>query len=187
MKLAAEILHDARRDSENLKRTLQEMNQQSLARAWGVLGLLTEFLPTFLNSTETLHRTSVFWIYYDHSVHLARRAWTEALCLYYGPGHSMLRNALESLIRGAFWEGMAHRKFRADAQVVRRTGGKIGMETKTLLDWFADVFKHDPNAEDELEQKSGAVFDKTSALFAERRIGRYLAVALSQGKSHCRP
>jgi hypothetical protein len=79
---------------------------------------------------------------------------------------------LESLIRGAFWEGMAHKQFRENAGVIRRSGTKIGTETKTVLDWLADIFKHHSSSENELEQMSGAIFDRTSALFTDRSLSR---------------
>jgi hypothetical protein len=167
-----EILIGARKDLENLKRTFEEANQEWVTRGWGAVGLFREFFPTFMDSKETLHRTSAFWIYYMDSVQLAQRAWADALCFYYGIGHSLLRSALESLVRGAFWEGMAHIRFRGDAQVIGRTGTKIGKEKKTLLDWFADVFKLNPNAEHEFEQMSGAIFDRTSPLFVNRGLSR---------------
>ena len=167
-----EILCEAHQDLEQLKRTLKEAKPESLARAWGVLGLFAEFLPTLMDSTATRHRTSAFCIYYTDSVHLARRGCTETFSFYYGIGHSLLRSVLESLIRGAFWEGTAHKQFRENARVIRRTGTKIGTETKTLLNWFADTFKRHPNSEDELEQMSAVIFDKTAALFTDRSLSR---------------
>ncbi len=71
-----------------------------------------------------------------------------------------------------FWEGMAHKQFREEAHVVRRTGQKIGAETRTLLDWFTDFFKHHADARDTLEQVSASVFDMTSALFSERSLSK---------------
>jgi len=56
--------------------------------------------------------------------------------------------------------------------VIRRTGTKIGTETKTLLDWFADTFKRHPNSEDELEQMSRVIYGRTSALFTDRSLSR---------------
>jgi hypothetical protein len=172
MKPADQILLDAKRDRENLRQTIRRADQQSVAQVLGVLDLFGEFFPSLLVSIDGVHRLSAFWIYYNDSVHLARRAWTETTCFYYRIGHTLLRNALESLIRGAFWEGMAHKQFREEAQVVRRTGQKIGTETRTLLDWFTDVFKHRADAEDTLEQVSASVFDRTSALFSERSLSK---------------
>jgi len=172
MKPADQIIFDARQDRENLRQTVRRADQQSLAQVLGVLDLFGEFFPSLLGSIDGVHRLSAFRLYYNDSVHLARRAWIETTCFYYGVGHALLRNALESLIRGAFWEGMAHKQFREEAHVVRRTGQKVGTETRTLLDWFTDFFKYHADARDTLEQVSASVFDMTSALFSEKSLSR---------------
>ena len=172
MKPADQILLDAKQDRENLKQTARRADQQSLAQVLRVLDLFSGFFPSLLVSIDGVHRLSAFRIYYNDSVHIARRAWSETTCFYYGVGHALLRNALESLIRGAFWEGMAHKQYREEAEVVKRTGQKVGTETRTLLDWFTDFFKYHADSRDTLEQVSASVFDITSALFSEKSLSR---------------
>src|SRR5208282_5655150 len=92
--------------------------------------LVTDCFRAFLAREETHKRISAFGIYKIEAIHLVERACMQALCWYYGVGTSMLRSALEALIRGAFWEGMANKEFRDQAEAIRRAPGvKINDET----------------------------------------------------------
>jgi hypothetical protein len=86
----------------------------------------------------------------------------------------MLRSALEAMIRGAFWEGMAHKKFRDHAEAIRRAPGVKLLSDKVgrLHDWFADVFKQSPYAEAEMDLVSAGVFDRVSPLFSDPVLSR---------------
>ena len=90
---------------------------------------------------------------------------------YYNTGYILLRSALELMMKGAFWECMAHQEFRDNAEVVRRSGGmKIGNAKKTILDWFSDMIEQCPSIENELEGLSATVFDKIAPLPTNREL-----------------
>jgi hypothetical protein len=91
----------------------------------------------------------------------------------YGIGTAMLRSTLEALIRGAFWEGMAHKVLRDSAEVVRRAPGvRLLEKTGRLHDWFADVLVHARQTEADLEAVSGTVFDRVAPLFSDTTLSR---------------
>jgi len=126
---------------------------------------------SLLCQKETVQVLSAFESYQFEAIHLLERATSEAVCCYCGVAHSILRIALEALVRGAFWEGMAHKAPRDRAEVVRRSGGvKIEGEVRGLHRWFRDVFSHAPQAEGDLERTWGAIFDRTSRISVEYGI-----------------
>jgi hypothetical protein len=174
--LHREFLDAYDRERGSLEVALTNADRQLLVRLREIPQLLLDTFRLLLYQKETVHRISAFGIYSIDSIHLLRRATTEALCCYYSIGTAMLRIALEILIRGAFWEGMAHKAFRDSAEVVRRNGRRLNVngERKGIHDWFADVFAHTPGAEAQWETMSGSIFDRTSPLFSDPLLNRVL-------------
>jgi hypothetical protein len=161
------------RDRINFEGTLKKADPHTLTHLLELLQLVRDCFLSLLCQKETVHTLSAFGIYHFEAIHLLERACTEALCCYYGVANSMLRIALEALIRGAFWEGMAHKALRERAEVVRRARGvKINGELRRLHDWLADVFAQAPQAETGLELMSAAIFDRTSPLFSDPVLNR---------------
>jgi hypothetical protein len=156
------------RDRANLEESLERADSELLEHLLDVQHLVRDCFTAFLAGEETHKRISAFSIYEIEAIHLVERACMQALCWYYGVGTSMLRSALEALIRGAFWEGMAHKGFRDHAEAIRRAPGiKINHETKRLHDWFTDVFNNALHAEAEMDLVSSGVFDRVSPLFSD--------------------
>jgi hypothetical protein len=173
--LHRQFLDDYDRDRTHLKASLTKADRRLLVHLREVSQLVKDSFVSLLCQKETFHRISAFALYGIESIYLLQRTCTEALCCYYGVGTVMLRSGLEALIRGAFWEGMAHKAFRDRAEVVRRVGGvKINGELRKLHRWFADVFARAPQAETDFEVMSAAIFDRTSALFSEPELNRVL-------------
>jgi len=97
----------------------------------------------------------------------AHRSLLEALSGYYNAAYTLLRNTLELILKGAFWECMAHKKYRDRAEIIRETGTKIGNSKKTLIDWLSDIIRQKPSIEEELEKTSAGIYDKISPLFED--------------------
>lgn len=96
---------------------------------------------------------------------MAHRAFIEALAGYYNAGHILLRSTLELLLKGAFWECLAHKEFRENAEILNK-------EKRSLLDWFNDKIK--PEVEREFEEISTAIFDKTAPIFEDRELQKLI-------------
>ncbi len=172
------ILDDLDRDRANLEGSLAQADAAALAHMREVEQLIADCANGFFAQEQTQKRLSAFAIYQIEAIHLIERACMQALCWYYGIGTTMLRTALESLIRGAFWEGMAHKALRDRAEVIRNAPGvrlrdKAGkLKIGRLHDWFTDIFAEHANAEADLEAVSAAVFDRVSPLFSDASLNR---------------
>jgi hypothetical protein len=168
-----DILADFKRDRRNLGDSLRQADPEALAHLRDVQQLITDCFTAFFAQEPTHKRLSAFAIYQIEAIHLVERGCMQALCWYYGIGTVMLRSALEALIRGAFWEGMAHKGLRDRAEIVRRAPGvKLPEKTGRLHEWLADVFAQHPQAEADLEAVSAAIFDRVSPLFSDRLLNR---------------
>lgn len=121
----------------------------------GVNGNTIAVFVSLLGPKSDFQKFSAFAIYHLEALHLVRRAYVETMCCHYTLGILIMRASLEALIRGAFWEGMAHKRFRESAKEIRRAKGvRIAGQVKRLRDWFEDVLKHTPQAEDAFEAMS---------------------------------
>lgn len=111
---------------------------------------------------------SAFLTYHWETFNSAHRSLLEALAGYYNPAYTLLRNTLELLVRGAFWESLAHTKFRDNAKIIGKLKDK--KKRKSVKDWIEELIKQEPSIEKELEETSGAIFDKIAILFEDREF-----------------
>jgi len=124
--------------------------------------LIPKSLMTF---DKDFQAKSAFLIYHSEIFDQAHRSLLEALTGYYNAAYTLLRNTLELILKGAFWECMAHKKYRDRAEIIRKTGTKIGDSKKTIIDWLSDIIRQKPSIEEELEKISAGIYDKISPLF----------------------
>jgi hypothetical protein len=117
--------------------------------------LAPKLFPSHVAKEIGWHRRSAFLIYQWEAFHHAHRSLIEALCAYYNVAFILLRVTFELLVKGAFWECLAHREFRENSQVL--DGEKAGREIKK---WLDDIFKLAPHVEEEFEEASAGIYDK---------------------------
>ena len=154
-------------DIPNIAISLQQSDFEEIRKAHDSIHEFL-FLPTYLISSENeFHEKSAFLLYHAEAFDQAHRSLLEALSGYYNAGYALLRNTLELLIKGAFWECMAHKKYRNRAEVVKSTKINIEDSKKTLSDWINGIIKSKPSMENELEMISAGIFDKVSPLFED--------------------
>ena len=112
------------------------------------------------------HAKSAFLTYQWEAFHQAHRSFLEALSGYYNAAYILLRSTLELLMKGAFWECMAHESFREKVTLLDKIKGK----RKSVKDWVKDLIEQKPSLKKELEETSGAIFDKTAVLFSDPKF-----------------
>lgn len=168
VRLAAEL----NRDVPNLKASVERVSIEAIETAGIVQSSFAAFSSLLSSSRETFQRHSAFYIYHTDATFFPIRALREALCSYYGAAGSVLRNACEAILKGAFWECLAHERYRDHAEVVGEKSRKIEGVRRNILDWFYDVFQAKPQLEVTLEKQSAAIFDAISPLFKDRGLHR---------------
>lgn len=116
-------------------------------------------LPT--NTGVNWHSRSAFLTCHREAFHQAHRSFLEALSGYYNVAYVILRSTLELLIKGAFWECLAHESFRRTATLLDKAKGKH----RSVKDWINSLIEVEPSVTKILEETSVAIFDKTAILF----------------------
>jgi len=114
------------------------------------------------------HAKSAFLTYQWEAFHQAHRSLLEALSGYYNAAYILLRSVLELVVKGAFWECLAHDGFRENATELQQDRDKG--KRKSVKDWVDALIEREPSVRKDLEETSAAIFDKTAILFADRQF-----------------
>jgi len=154
----------------NLAISLQRSDFEKLRKAHDSIHEFVYLAHHLVNSDEEFLVKSAFLLYHNEVFEQAHRSFLDALSGCYNAANTLLRSTLELLIKGAFWECMAHKKYRDTAEVIKKTGTKIGNSKVTLIDWLNEIFKRNLSIEDELEKTSAGIFDKISPLFKDEEL-----------------
>ena len=144
-----------------------EMIQKSHDAIHEFIYLAPVCLPN--QSGVSWHSKSAFLTYLWEAFHQAHRSFLEALSGYYNAAYILLRSTLELLLKGAFWECLAHQGFRDRATRLDKGKGK----RKSVKDWVDALIAQEPSTKKNLEETSAAIFDKTAILFDDRRFQRH--------------
>lgn len=127
--------------------------------------LASLYVP-FRGETGWYYSKSAFITYHSEAFHSAHRSFLEALAGYYNPAYTLLRNTLELLVRGAFWENLAHKKFRNNTKILDEF--RDNKKRKSVKYWIEDIIKQEPSIEKDFEETSVAIFDKIAIFFEDR-------------------
>lgn len=164
------LVAELNRDVPNLEATVERVSIEAIEMAGMVQSSFAEFNSLVSSSPEYFQRHSALLIYHIDATFFSLRALREALCSYYGAAGSLLRNACEAILRGSFWECLAHRRYRDRADVLAepKRKRKIDRSRRNVLDWMNDVLQNGPQLEAQLEKQSGEIFDRISPLFGNK-------------------
>jgi Holliday junction resolvase RusA-like endonuclease len=121
-----------------------------------------------INAKVSWHSRSAFLICHWEVFHQLHRSLFEALSGYYNTAYVILRSALELLIKGAFWECLAHESFRDKATLLQKAKGK----RRSVKDWIDSLIEAESSVKNVLEDTSAAIFDKTAILFDDQEFQR---------------
>ena len=105
------------------------------------------------------HTRSAFLLYHWETLDLAHRSLYEALCAYYNSAFVLLRSVTELLVKGAFFECMAHANFRENSDLIEKD-----RSLKQLKSFLNAVIKEAPSIAIELDEISAAIYDKLSPI-----------------------
>lgn len=142
-----------------------EINFEEIQKAHDSIHEFIYLAPLCLPKNKRWHEKSAFLTYQYVTLDMAHRSLLDALAGYYNAANILLRSTLELLIKGAFWECLAHKEFRDKLEKSETTKGK-----KMLKGWINDLIKQRPDIEDELEETSAAIFDKTTIILEDSKF-----------------
>jgi hypothetical protein len=121
------------------------------------------------------HTRSAFLLYHWEVGDTAHRSLLEALCGYYNTAFTLLRTALELVLKGAFYEGLAHRQFRAKSHALGKD--ENGRRLKQFLD---NVITNQPSVAEAFEKTSAAIYDRVESIIDEPRYRPSIKTILAQ-------
>jgi len=158
----------------NIAISLQKCDFGKMRKAHGSIHEFMLISTRLVSSNEDFQAKSAFLIYHSEAFDQAHRSLLESLSGYYNAAYTLLRNTLELILKGAFWECMAHKKYRDRAEIIKKSGVKIEKSKMTLIDWLSGIIRQNPSIEDELEKTSAEIYDKILPLFEDRTLRKIL-------------
>ena len=155
----------------NILSSLQAVDYDLLQKTHDSIHEFIYIAPFCLPRGSSWHPKSAFFIYHYVACDQAHRSFLEALAGYYNVANIILRSVLELVIKGAFWECLAHKKFRESAKIIKSEArAKIGKSKRSIIDWLNEITKLKPEIENELQQISGGIFDKIAPIFEDPKL-----------------
>jgi hypothetical protein len=124
---------------------------------------------------KSWQRYSAFISYHWDTFDLAHNSYYEALRANYSASFILLRSTLELLIRGAFFECLAHEQFRDKSIVL--DGDRAGSRLKQFP---SQVFARKPEVKHDFEQISIAIYDKIASIMDDYRFRPSYSTMLKQ-------
>jgi len=143
----------------NIEKSLRMMYQKARRSHNAIHELMLvapALYPESLPDKETFewHRHSAYLTYHWETFHLAHTSFQQALCGSYNAAFTLLRTSLELLVRGAFFDCLAYKRFRDNSGVMDRDPHSIQVK-KGLL----EIIRLHPALEDNLEKVSISIYD----------------------------
>ena len=144
---------------DNIKESLGMMYDK-IQKSHDAIHEFILFAPKMVpHKGPTWHTRSAFLLYYWETFDSAHRSLIEALCGYYNVAFVLLRSVLELLLKGAFFECLAHKESREESPLLDQDKG--GRNLKAFLN---EIVNRAPSIADELEETSGGIYDKIAPI-----------------------
>jgi hypothetical protein len=141
--LLERFVADLHQDVPNLEATVEHVSIEAIEVAGIVQSSFAEFNSLMSSAQpDIFHRHSAFlYVPNRRNLFLAPGRCAKQFAVYYGAAGSLLRIACEAILRRAFWECLAHKRYRGHAEIV---GEKAKAENRgarrNILDWLKERF-----------------------------------------------
>jgi hypothetical protein len=144
---------------ENIEKSLRMMYEKARRSHNAIHQLMLaapNLYPEPLPGEKTFewHRHSAFLTCHWEIFHLAHTSYQQALCGNYNAAFTLLRTSLELVIRGAFFDCLAYKRFRDSSGVIDREPHSIQVKRKLL-----EIIRLRPAVEYNLEKVSISIYD----------------------------
>jgi len=130
----------------------------SAYNAWRYFGLIpVSFLKTSAGKTdlETFGAMSAFLMYHWDAGQMAGLSLSNGLCGQYNAGFTLLRSYLELLLKGSYFQCLAQKDFREDANKVLKPTDAVSILTSNTSSLISQYHADDTD----LEKNSMLIFD----------------------------
>jgi hypothetical protein len=131
-----------------------EINFWEIQKAHDSIHEFIYLAPLCLPKDKSWHEKSAFLTYHFQTFYQAHRSYLETLSGHYNAGYTLLRNVLELLLKGAFWECLAHKNFRDDSGVLEKED-----KSKKLKLLLNERINDESGIEKQLEEVSVTIHD----------------------------
>lgn len=149
----------------NVAISLQRGDFEKIQKAHASIHEFARIPLLLINSDKDFQAKSAFLVYQWETFDQAHRSILETLSGYYNTAYVLLRNTLELILKAAFWECMAHKKYRSNAGIIKKRRIRIENHKISLIDWLNKITKQKPSIDMELEKTSMGIYDKIFPLF----------------------
>jgi len=146
---------------KNVVHSLRE-NTEAIQKAHDAVHEFLFLAPISIPEDKEWFEKSAFLTYQYSTFEMLHQSFFEALGGHYNSSHILLRSSLELLLKGAFWECLAHEELRKKAKIIKKQEKKFGPYKKSLIDFIEDVIQKKPEIKGKLENNSIAIFDVLS-------------------------
>jgi len=140
----------------NLANSLKRKDIDKFFETYDCIRIPMNIAVDFISTEKELYGRGAFlYVYLYQTRNVAMRSLLEALFGYYSCAYTLLRQAFESIISGAYFECLAHKKFRECKEIpeITRKGNS------TLKGEIKERILKNPEIEKKLERDSIYIFD----------------------------
>ena len=148
----------------NIALSLQKCNFKKIESSYYAVSTFGGIPVPIIHNKGHFYMKSAFITYHYEAFHQAYRSLLEALTGYYNASYILLRSTLELILKGAFWECIAHRKYRDNADIVSNLKRSVNGKKISLIDWLNSAINRKPTIADKLESNSVIIYDIISPL-----------------------
>lgn len=158
----------------NIEISIKKSDLDKLQKAHDAMHEFIYIPPHLVNSDEEYYSKSAFLFYHKEIFEQAHRSFIEALTGYYNASYILLRSTLEMLCKGAFWNCIAHKKFRDKIDISGKIVTMNDGSKKALKEWIDDIIRQNPSIENTIEKNSIEIIDNTSDFFKDEPIKKII-------------
>lgn len=123
--------------------------------------LIGKLVPSSQDYSFKKH--SAYLVYHWEIFDLSHRSYIDALSTYYNAAFILLRSTIELMIKGTFFECLAHKKYRENSLVL-----DSDERGKKIKNWINQLINYESSIANDLEHISGSIYDKIADFVLER-------------------
>ncbi|MBA7519477.1 hypothetical protein ES705_11556 [subsurface metagenome] len=158
----------------NFSISLQNSDFEKLEKAHNSIHEFVYIPPHIVNSEDEFDRNSAFFFYQNETFIQLHRSFLEAISGCYNAAYTLLRNSFEMLIKGAFWNCIAHKKYRDKAEIIKKITKNIDGTKESFISLFNETIRQKPKMGVEFEKKSVVIIEAISPILKDDKFRKFI-------------